>query len=98
MLLSGGFSVSVGRDLKLNDGWILTEDGFIVHLIKAEVYKVNKTGLEILELLQEGRDKDEICKIISQKYFIDVDLVKTDFEKFMVLLEKLGIVELMEDE
>jgi len=90
--------VSVEGNIKLKDGWILTEDGFIVNLVKAEVYKVNRTGLEMLKLLQEGKDVKEICRIISQKYSVDIDTVKTDFEKFIVLLGELDIVELIENE
>ncbi len=86
------------QHIKLNDGWIITEDGFIVHLVKGEVYKLNHVGKKILQLIMEGKSENEICDIISKEYSVDSKRVKSEFRKFITSLEDIGIVEVEKDE
>lgn len=55
-------------------------------------YVLTRTGYFILELLEKGKNIDEIINFIYEKEKIDLDICKTDIMKFLNKSEKIGII------
>lgn len=83
---------------KLKFGWMLTEDGYLINLIKGETYKLNATGREILSLILNNKSETEVCEIISRMYNVSLDIIMEDFESFITKLIDLGAIEVIENE
>ncbi|GEM_PF-2562612 len=87
------------RRFKLKFGWVLTEDGYLINLTRGdEIYKLNSVGKEILSLISENKSETEICKAMSRKYNVSLDVVMDDFKSFITKLVDLGAVEVVENE
>jgi len=84
---------------KLAFGWILTEDGYLISLIRGDnVYKLNEVGRIILSQLLGGKSENEICEYISEKFEVPLEIVRRDFEIFLKKLCELGAIEVTENE
>lgn len=51
-------------------------------------YRLNETAYEIVKLVQEGKDKFEIMKLISEAYDVTVEDCKQDIEELFEFLSK----------
>ena len=56
------------------------------------VLKLNKTGLEVLQLLKEGRTSDDIITLLSSKYDNEHIEIKRMVEKYIDNLVELGLL------
>jgi fatty acid-binding protein DegV len=55
-------------------------------------FQVNETAKEIIELLKEGKSKEEIVKILAEKYGQDWRKVYIDVEDFFIKLKVYGLI------
>ncbi len=74
-------------DLAMND------NGFIFDPASGYSYTSNETGLYIMKLLAQGKDKDAIRALFVAEYEVDEDNFNSDFEHYMLMLEALALVE-----
>lgn len=58
----------------------------------AGVLKLNKTGLEVLQLLKEGKEADEIISLLNTKYENDEAEIKRLVEHYINKLSELGLL------
>ena len=56
-------------------------------------YKLNETAKEILDLLKEGKNKDEIIKTLSKEYGVDEKELFIDVSDFLSKLKIYGLVQ-----
>jgi fatty acid-binding protein DegV len=56
-------------------------------------FQINETAKEIIELLKEGKDKEEIVRILAEKYERDWREVYIDVEDFFIKLEVYGLIQ-----
>ena len=56
-------------------------------------FQLNETGKRIVELLQEGRSKDEIVLALSQEFEADWKRVYRDVEDFFLKLKVYGLMQ-----
>lgn len=56
----------------------ISESGFVFNPGTGDSYKVNQIGIDILHLIQEGKEDSEIAESIILKY----DVTKKMFEKY----------------
>ncbi len=56
-------------------------------------FQINETAKEIIELLKEGKTKEEIVKILSEKYERDWREVYIDVEDFFIKLKVYGLIQ-----
>ena len=56
-------------------------------------FQLNDTGKRILELLQEGRSKDEIVLALAKEFGADWKRVYRDVEDFMLKLKIYGLIQ-----
>jgi len=77
------FSLSEQVCLKYNE----ISDTYYLFCIKSgKHFSLNHTSYDILTLLQEGKDKDEIAKRISEHYNVDIKLCRRDIDELFVFL------------
>jgi len=55
-------------------------------------FQINETAREIIGLLKEGKTKEEIVKILAEKYERDFKEVYLDVEDFFIKLKVYGLV------
>jgi fatty acid-binding protein DegV len=56
-------------------------------------FQINETAKEIIELLKEGKDKEEIVRILAEKYERDFREVYIDVEDFFIKLKVYGLIQ-----
>ena len=56
-------------------------------------FQINETAKEIIELLKEGKDKEEIVRILAEKYKRDFREVYIDVEDFFIKLKFYGLIQ-----
>jgi len=64
--------------------------GFIPSL--GTSYQLNESGKEIIELIKEGKSKEEIVKEIAQRYNMDWKEVYIDVDDFFKKLKVYGLI------
>ena len=70
----------------------LSDTGFLFNPSTGDSYSVNEIGKKIINLLQEGKEDEEIIKAILENYRIDKSSVEKDLYDFknMLLAYKLA--------
>lgn len=66
--------------MKLNKNLAISETGFIYHPVTGEAFKVNDTGKEILQMMQEELSEIEIKERFVNEYEVD----EVTFERYLV--------------
>ena len=56
-------------------------------------FELNETGKRIIELIKEGKSKEEIVKIISEEYEVGWRDAYIDVEDFFIKLKVYGLVQ-----
>lgn len=71
----------------------MNDNGFIFDPASGYSYTSNETGLYIMKLLAQGKDKEAICQQFMADYEVSEDNFNSDFEHYMLMLEALALVE-----
>lgn len=79
--------------MKLKNNIAISETGFIFHPETGESFTVNPMGQEIMDLLREGKTRDEIMNHILDVYQTDEDTFERDFQDFLGQLDRFQIIE-----
>lgn len=61
-------------------------------------YVLTQTGYLILELLEKGKNIDEIINFIHKKERIDLNICKTDTINFLNKSKKIGIIAIYKED
>ena len=56
-------------------------------------FQINETAREIIELLKQGKNKEEIVQILAEKYERDWREVYIDVEDFFIKLKVYGLIQ-----
>ena len=57
-----------------------------------QVFTLNQSGVEMLNLLAEGKSIESISQILSEKYGATIDLVASDVQIFVHSIEEKGLL------
>ena len=85
--------------MKLKNGLFLSNmgDEFVVTAESPEIFrgivKLNKSGAFVFEQMQKNLSDSEIVDAICEKYEIDCDTAKDDYNKFLEVFVTAGICE-----
>jgi hypothetical protein len=71
----------------------MNDNGFIFDPNTGYSYTSNETGILILKLLAEGKEKEAIKARLIAEFEVNEDNFESDFEHFMLMLEALALVE-----
>jgi hypothetical protein len=88
MIPGGKMETSKLQNLAMND------NGFVFDPNSGYSYTSNETGILIMKLLAQGKDKAQILEAIQAEYEISEDHFSSDFDHYMLMLEALDLVEL----
>lgn len=73
-------------------GLAISESGFLFDPITGYSYNLNSTALELIHLLQAGKDRQQMMKQMLDVYDVHVDDFDRDFEQFLGLLQEYGLL------
>ena len=79
--------------MKIKKNVAISESGFIFNPDTGESFSANPIGLEMLEMLRNGREYEEIRKDILDKYKSDKDTVEKDYHDFITMLKQYNLIE-----
>ncbi len=73
--------------MKISKNVAISESGFLLNTASGESYSVNPIGVEIINLIKEDKSFDEISKIITEKYDVDINTLEKDYQDYCKMLE-----------
>jgi hypothetical protein len=65
----------------------------IFNPVNGESFSVNPIGIEIINLIREGKSQDEIFKSITSKYNTDKSTIERDLHDFITVLKNYNLIE-----
>ncbi|OQX76284.1 MAG: hypothetical protein B6D61_09035 [Bacteroidetes bacterium 4484_249] len=71
----------------------ISETGYIFNPSTGESFSVNPIGIEIFNMLKDGKSYEEISKTILSKYNTDEDTVEKDYNDFIGVLQQHLLIE-----
>ena len=71
----------------------LSDSGFVFNPASGESYTVNPIGVEIIQLLKDGRSIAEVSEQILENYNTDITTVDKDLNDFIVMLKQYSLIE-----
>ena len=72
----------------------LSENGFIFNPSTGDSFTINNTGKEVLLLIKEGKNLDQITKMMGEKYDVD----KMTLERYLTdFINDLSVNNLIEE-
>ncbi len=69
------------------------DEGVLVRQDDGELVVVNRVGVDIIQLVKDGKSFPEIVDFISTNYDVDVETAERDAREFIKEIEDAGIIE-----
>jgi len=79
--------------MKIKNNIAISESGFIFNPSTGESFSVNPTGVEIFNLIKEGKKIEEIEQLILEKYNTDKDTFEKDYHDFIGFLKQYLLID-----
>lgn len=80
-------------NMKIKKSIAVSETGFVFDPTTGESFSLNEIGIEYLNRLKEGVEKDEIKKEILEKYDVDEMTFESSFNDFINMLYAYQLLE-----
>ena len=77
--------------MKIKPNIAVSDSGFIFHPNTGESFSMNPMGIQIFNLLHEGKSFEEIRTDIRDEYDVDNTTFEKDFQDFTALLQQYQI-------
>lgn len=74
-------------NMKITEEIKISENGFVFNSKTGDSFNLNPTGLEIIKLIELGKEFDEIKSSVLEIYDIDDLTFEKDFYEFVALLK-----------
>lgn len=79
--------------MKIKKNIALSDSGFIFDPSSGNSFTTNPIGLQIIQLLKQGKSQEEIEKEIREEYAVDATTFERDFFDFAGVLSRLKLTE-----
>jgi hypothetical protein len=79
--------------MKLKKNIAISESGFVFDPGTGDSYSMNPIGIEILNMLKEGKNQEEIFGYILDKYEVDQDTFENNYFDFLGMLRQFNLLE-----
>jgi len=79
--------------MKLQKSVAVSESGFIFNSTRGDSFSVNPIGLEIMNMLKEGKPREEIVDFVLSEYEIDRTSFEKDITDFTNRLSQLHLLD-----
>jgi hypothetical protein len=70
----------------------ISENGFVFNSNTGDSFSLNPTGLELIQLISEGKELDEIREAFTSRFEVDEFTFEKDFYEFCSLLKQHQII------
>ena len=77
--------------MKIKNNIAISENGFVFNPASGESFTTNQVGLEMLNLMRKGTDKETIIADLTEKYDADAGVIERDFNDFSEMLKQYHI-------
>ncbi|MDP1728031.1 MAG: PqqD family protein [Bacteroidota bacterium] len=84
--------------MKIKKNIALNDSGFIFDPSTGDSFNTNPVGLEIVQMLKQGKSQKEIGAFFLKEYSVDEATFEKDFYDFVNMLSKLKLTERDENE
>ena len=74
--------------MRIQKNIAISDSGFLFNPATGESFTVNPIGLEIINLLSEGKTESEICVTITERYFVELPVVNRDLHDFIHMIKQ----------
>ena len=71
----------------------MSESGFLFNPSNGESFSVNPTGVEIINMLKDGKTVEQITKHILAGYDTDDATVEKDLQDFVNILKNYSLIQ-----
>ena len=71
----------------------LSDSGFVFNPASGESYTVNPIGVEIIQLLKDGKSIQEVSELILENYNSDLPTIDKDLNDFIVMLKQYSLID-----
>jgi len=71
----------------------LSDSGFVFNPASGESYTVNPIGVEIIQLLKDGKSIAEVSEQILENYNTDLITIDKDLNDFIVMLKQYSLID-----
>lgn len=79
--------------MRIKKNIALSDSGFVFNPSTGESFSVNPIGVEILQMLRDGKDKEQIKAGIIKNYQIDEATFERDFDDFTSMMKHYLLTE-----
>lgn len=79
--------------MKMKSNIAVSDSGFIFNPDTGESFTVNPIGGLIINQLKDGRETQEISRLIREKYNVQFATFEKDFDDFIGLLRNYSLIE-----
>lgn len=79
--------------MKIKKNIALSDSGFVFNPSTGESFSVNPIGVEIMQLLREGKDSNQIKANIIKQYQIDEATFERDLDDFINMMKHYLLTE-----
>lgn len=79
--------------MKLKRNMAISDSGFIFEPGSGNSFTTNPIGLEIIQLVKQGKTEKEITSYLTTQYAVDAITCEKDLYDFMNVLAKLKLTE-----
>ena len=82
--------------MKINKNIALSDSGFVFNPSTGDSFSTNPIGLEIIRLLQEGKELEHVKASLRKSYTIDDATLEKDCDDFLNMLVKFKLMDAYE--
>lgn len=79
--------------MKIRKNIAISETGFLFNPLTGDSFSTNTVGLDVIQLLKEGKSLNELTTFITNKYAVDASEFEKDLEDFSLQLRDSQVVE-----
>ncbi|HNX42874.1 MAG TPA: PqqD family protein [Bacteroidales bacterium] len=78
---------------KIQKNIAISDSGFLFNPTTGESFSVNPIGLDIINLMREGRSESEICTTLLESYETESVMIERDLHDFIHMLRQHQLLE-----
>ena len=79
--------------MKIKKNVAISDSGFIFNPSTGDSYSTNPIGIEIIQMLKDGKSVDEIKGYVNNTYQTDSTSIEKDLYDFVTMLDKYKLTE-----
>ncbi len=79
--------------MKIKKNIAISDSGFIFNPETGESYTANILAVKMLDLIKDGKERDEIFNNIMEDYSVELETLERDYNDFLSMLQRFQLVQ-----